>query len=448
VTFVFRCTHCHAEHTAAASIAGRKVRCPDCFEIVTAVESDNVLDEPPRQNDPTADTVVLSERDAGLNTDDFDPYEQWLSIPPEEQPPNFYRLLDLPAFEPDSYVISGAADRQIAKVRAVKDGQWGHLKDRLIEEINRARACLTDPEQKATYDRRVHKQFKKLKQAEAEQQKTEETVKESGRAVESVPEPDAVNPQSETQDQKEPVDEPAAETKTDSEDATTATAGSDVEGLETVKHADNRDAVVETADAPQPTAAAPPPEVAPPPVIQAPPVLSSDVGVRALMHVDDEDDEAGDAFVSFADDRTEFESEMDMTPMVDVTFLLLIFFMVTASFSLQKSIEQPVQKQDEPSTNVTQEEFEDNPDYVVVQIDEFDSYRVIAADFDEEAPSEQELLIKLRRARDGRGGRVPTKLLVTAHGEASHGRVVMALDAGTEVGMEQVQFTLAAESDF
>ena len=33
------------------------------------------------------------------------------------------------------------------------------------------------------------------------------------------------------------------------------------------------------------------------------------------------------------------DSGLDMTPMVDVTFLLLIFFMITASFSMQKSLE-------------------------------------------------------------------------------------------------------------
>ncbi|MEX0716589.1 MAG: biopolymer transporter ExbD [Planctomycetaceae bacterium] len=38
--------------------------------------------------------------------------------------------------------------------------------------------------------------------------------------------------------------------------------------------------------------------------------------------------------------RTEFE-EMDLTPMVDVTFLLLIFFMITASFTIQKTIATP-----------------------------------------------------------------------------------------------------------
>ena len=37
---------------------------------------------------------------------------------------------------------------------------------------------------------------------------------------------------------------------------------------------------------------------------------------------------------------TEFE-DMDLTPMVDVTFLLLIFFMITASFTLQNTITVP-----------------------------------------------------------------------------------------------------------
>ena len=45
------------------------------------------------------------------------------------------------------------------------------------------------------------------------------------------------------------------------------------------------------------------------------------------------------------------EEEMDMTPMVDVTFLLLIFFMVTAAFSVQKVIEVPAPQEQEASTN-------------------------------------------------------------------------------------------------
>ena len=45
------------------------------------------------------------------------------------------------------------------------------------------------------------------------------------------------------------------------------------------------------------------------------------------------------------------EDELDMTPMVDVTFLLLIFFMVTASFTIQKSLQQAHAKSDDPSPN-------------------------------------------------------------------------------------------------
>jgi serine/threonine protein kinase len=49
--------------------------------------------------------------------------------------------------------------------------------------------------------------------------------------------------------------------------------------------------------------------------------------------------------------RTDFD-EMDLTPMVDVTFLLLIFFMITASFSMQKSFDFPPVQKDEGAASV------------------------------------------------------------------------------------------------
>lgn len=153
--------------------------------------------------------------------------------------------------------------------------------------------------------------------------------------------------------------------------------------------------------------------------------------------------------LSFRRERHDLEAEMDMTPMVDVTFLLLIFFMVTAAFSLQKSIPMPTKEEDQPSTQVkTIEDFQDNPDYVVVQVDQYNTYHVLTVDWEEEAPSEQELLIKLRRARQGSStGAIPTRLLVAASGEALHEKVVTAMDAGTTVGMEEVQVVMS-ESEF
>jgi hypothetical protein len=57
-----------------------------------------------------------------------------------------------------------------------------------------------------------------------------------------------------------------------------------------------------------------------------------------------------------------------------------------------------------------------------------------------EAPTLQDLLIQLRRARSETAGqRTPTKLLLVCHGDALHEKVVQAIDAGNEVGMEDVK---------
>lgn len=145
------------------------------------------------------------------------------------------------------------------------------------------------------------------------------------------------------------------------------------------------------------------------------------------------------------------EAEMDMTPMVDVTFLLLIFFMVTASFTMQKSLNIPKPQKDEASTQAQSiQDFQDNPDYVVVRLDALNTYHVSAAAWPDEveAPSEQELLVKLRAARQGDGrGNVPSKLLVIANGEALHERVVTAIDSGNDVGMEEVQLLTVEDDD-
>ncbi|MCG8448481.1 MAG: biopolymer transporter ExbD, partial [Pirellulales bacterium] len=47
------------------------------------------------------------------------------------------------------------------------------------------------------------------------------------------------------------------------------------------------------------------------------------------------------------------EDDMDLTPMVDVTFLLLIFFMITAAFALQKALEVPPVEDEEAAPTQT-----------------------------------------------------------------------------------------------
>ncbi len=159
---------------------------------------------------------------------------------------------------------------------------------------------------------------------------------------------------------------------------------------------------------------------------------------------DDDDDEELESF-GFLEKKDKIEGDMDMTPMVDVTFLLLIFFMVTAAFSLQKSIEIPKPADNQASTQVIEKEEEDDQTITVI-IDQFNTFRVLTADIEEEAPGKHDLLRRLRRLLDeATPGSVPNKLLVKAHGEATHERVVIALDVGAEVGMEQVQLMTIEE---
>lgn len=130
------------------------------------------------------------------------------------------------------------------------------------------------------------------------------------------------------------------------------------------------------------------------------------------------------------------EEELDMTPMVDVTFLLLIFFMVTASFSLQKSIQMPRQTSDLPSVSPLEEETEEL-DPVELEIDEFGGFFVITADFEEEAPGKQNLIRTLKRAIGSATEGMQLKIRV--HEMAKLQALVDAMDAGTIAGFAEIQ---------
>ena len=143
--------------------------------------------------------------------------------------------------------------------------------------------------------------------------------------------------------------------------------------------------------------------------------------------------DGGDGFEQFEmpknDDR--MDEEMDMTPMVDVTFLLLIFFMVTASFTLQKSMDLPTKTQDEPSPNVV-EDFEDNPEYVSVFVSPYNEYRIRTSEYDwEDAPNRHELRVRLTDALQAQSK--PEKMLIMAHADCFHDKVIQAMDIGIEL---------------
>ena len=144
------------------------------------------------------------------------------------------------------------------------------------------------------------------------------------------------------------------------------------------------------------------------------------------------------------------KDDMDMTPMVDVTFLLLIFFMITASFTSEKVIEEPPPLSDKASTNA-KEEPDKILDTVRVQVDEFNAYTIILpGGEDRQASSKQDLIIALGDARKELvtgANDDALKLAVEAHTESIHAAVVAAIDAGREKGFSSIQVTVVEEFD-
>lgn len=142
------------------------------------------------------------------------------------------------------------------------------------------------------------------------------------------------------------------------------------------------------------------------------------------------------------------DDEMDMTPMVDVTFLLLIFFMITASFALQMALQIPPQNEEAAATQTTEDVEKDT---IEVKVDGDNIYWIGAPLWPDEqrAPSVQEMWSKVREARKGgASGPGPARLLVKANGDATHDRVVAALDAGSVNQMEEILLMSYEDEDF
>lgn len=148
------------------------------------------------------------------------------------------------------------------------------------------------------------------------------------------------------------------------------------------------------------------------------------------------------------------EGDLDMTPMVDVTFLLLIFFMITAAFALQKAIAVPASDDAAAAVEIVEEPEDDS---IVVRLDGDNIYWVICPAWPEEekAISKQDMRNLVRAARRGAppGGEAAAstpgyaKLLVQASGDATHEFVVAALDAGSGASVEEIRL-MKVEDDF
>jgi len=130
--------------------------------------------------------------------------------------------------------------------------------------------------------------------------------------------------------------------------------------------------------------------------------------------------------------KSDFD-ELDMTPMVDVTFLLLIFFMITASFNLNKTLQFPPPEPDEKGAQQSVQTLDDfEADSIIVEIDDKNAIFV-----DDEPINDPAQLADLLTDK----GRSEQKfeLMVTADARALHETVVTVVDAANEAGMQKIR---------
>src|ERR1051326_674596 len=85
----------------------------------------------------------------------FDPYQTWLGIPREQQPPNHYRLLGISPQERDRKVIEEAMIRQMSRIRIYQGGPHARLCSDLLNQIAEAGTTLQDPLKRTRYDEQL-----------------------------------------------------------------------------------------------------------------------------------------------------------------------------------------------------------------------------------------------------------------------------------------------------
>ncbi|WP_182870437.1 ExbD/TolR family protein [Rhodopirellula sp. JC639] len=129
------------------------------------------------------------------------------------------------------------------------------------------------------------------------------------------------------------------------------------------------------------------------------------------------------------------EQELDLTPMIDVTFLVLIFFMVTASFSLQRAIETPNPQSDQASGDLVAEQR----DPIRLQVDRHGCFLLMTTDGQTEIVGKQELVTQLAAAKGGKSE--PMGLWIEIESAARLQALVDAVDAATIAGFDRYQLT-------
>ncbi len=120
------------------------------------------------------------------------------------------------------------------------------------------------------------------------------------------------------------------------------------------------------------------------------------------------------------------DPDINLTPLIDVVFLLLIFFMVSTTFTRESEI-----SVDLPEATATQQEQEEQP--LEITIDAQGRFYV-----NQKLLVNKQLDTLVRALRKVIGDGPPPPLVINADAQTPHQYVVTAMDAARHVGIERL----------
>jgi biopolymer transport protein ExbD len=177
-----------------------------------------------------------------------------------------------------------------------------------------------------------------------------------------------------------------------------------------------------------------------PAAASASPFLAGTTFDDRARHWPDEDDDDEEGLVIQGFERK--SDELDLIPMVDCVFLLLVFYMITASYALQKMIEMaPPAADKKGAVHAVQSNDDTTQSSIIVQIDA--QNRVLVDDA--LVPNPADIPDVLRAKMNGDQKNI---LIIEADPRAFHETVVAVTDAAKDLPFQHVRMAVkSAEED-
>lgn len=140
--------------------------------------------------------------------------------------------------------------------------------------------------------------------------------------------------------------------------------------------------------------------------------------------------------MNFRTRHKDLDAEINLTPLIDVVFLLLIFFMITTTFSKEAQIRLELPEA------TTSEKTDPDEVFLIIQINEFGQYAIKGADDEEPRELVNTSHKTLQRTlKQAARNMVDPVVMIRADRLTPHEAVVKAMDAARHQGFYQITFS-------